>query len=341
LSLPDRAVVLAAGAGVRARPLSFVRAKAAFPLAGESLCRRIVAWLARHGVRDIVVNLHHRPESIARELGEGRDLGVRIRYSWEPTVLGSAGGPRRALPMLGCDRVVIVNGDTLTDLQLGEVADVHARSGALVTMALTKNPDPSRYGGVVLQDGWVSGFTRPGSRAVSYHFIGVQVAEAAAFDEAPDDRASESVGEVYPALIARRAQSVRGYVCASRFLEVGTLTDYLDTALGLAGEERRADDLVGARCRIDDSAQLVRAVVWDDVTIEARCRLSECIVTDGVRVPAGLRFERSALVSAAHVPDEYDARRIGDLVVAELPRPLRADPPRPGGGRRLRGTDRR
>lgn len=321
MSLPETAVVLSAGRGTRARPLSFVRAKAAFPIAGEPLGRRIVAWLARHGVHDIVINLHHRPETITRQIGDGADLGVRVRYSWERTILGSAGGPRWALPLVGPDRFLLVNGDTLTDLRIPEIVDVHSRSGALVTMALIRNPDPARYGGVTLQDGWVTGFTVPGTQAASYHFIGVQVAESTAFAEVAADRASATVGALYPALINRDSRSIRGYVCAARFLDVGTAADYLETALSLAGEERRSGDLVGARCTIDGAAKLVRTIVWDDVTIEGGCSLFECVVTDRVRIPAGLRFERCALVSAADVPGDYAAQRIGDLVVTPIGRP--------------------
>ena len=89
------ALVLTAGLGTRLRPLTQVRAKPAIPVAGEPMVRRIVRWLAG-GVTDVVLNLHHLPETLAAAVGDGSDLGVRARYSWEqPEVLGSAGGPGR------------------------------------------------------------------------------------------------------------------------------------------------------------------------------------------------------------------------------------------------------
>src|SRR5262249_3908915 len=125
------ALVLAAGLGTRLRPLTDVRAKGAIPVAGVPIVRRIVAWLARHGVTDIVLNLHHRPEPTPAVLGDGSDLGVRARYSWEqPVVLGSGGGPRQALPIVGAGTFLIVNGDTLTDLDPGALVDAHTASGA-------------------------------------------------------------------------------------------------------------------------------------------------------------------------------------------------------------------
>src|SRR5205085_1862236 len=101
---------------------------------------RIVTWLAGQGVDDVVVNLHHRPETLTACLGDGRDLGARVRYSWElPRILGSAGGPRLARPIVGADTFFIINGDTLTDVDLASITAAHEAPGALVTLALVPN----------------------------------------------------------------------------------------------------------------------------------------------------------------------------------------------------------
>ena len=136
---PLRALLLTAGLGTRLRPLSDVRAKAAVPVNGQPLVHRVMRWLAAAGVRDLVLNLHHKPSSITGAVGDGLELGVRVRYSWEQPVLGSAGGPRHALPLLTdgtSEPFLIVNGDTLTDVDVGTLVEHHRRSGALVTMAL-------------------------------------------------------------------------------------------------------------------------------------------------------------------------------------------------------------
>src|SRR5688572_16997496 len=130
------ALVLAAGLATRLRPLSRVRAKAALPVAGQPLVQRIITRLSAAGIHDLVVNLHHLPHTITTILGDGSQLGVRVRYSWEMPVLGSAGGPRRALGLLGAPRFLIVNGDTLTDVDPAAVMAEHQRTGALVTMAV-------------------------------------------------------------------------------------------------------------------------------------------------------------------------------------------------------------
>ena len=132
-----RALVLAAGLGTRLRPLTDERAKPAIAVAGEPVIRRIVRWLAEQEIADVVVNLHHLPHTIAAVLGDGSDLGARVRYSWEqPNLLGSAGGPRQALDIIGEDTFLIVNGDTLTDLRVAPLVDAHQASGALVTLKI-------------------------------------------------------------------------------------------------------------------------------------------------------------------------------------------------------------
>ena len=94
------------------------------------MIRRIIRWLASSAVTDLVLNLHYLPDSITAVVGDGSDLDVRVRYSWEqPRILGSAGGPRLARDIVGAETFFIVNGDTLTDLDLGPMADAHARVG--------------------------------------------------------------------------------------------------------------------------------------------------------------------------------------------------------------------
>ncbi len=142
-----RALLLTAGLGTRLHPLTYIRAKAAVPINGDALVRRVIRGLAATGIRDLVLNLHHRPASIAALVGDGGDLGVSVRYSWEQPVLGSAGGPRHALPLVADsddDDFLIVNGDTLTDVDVWSLLARHRESGAVVTMALIPNPRPSQ-----------------------------------------------------------------------------------------------------------------------------------------------------------------------------------------------------
>jgi mannose-1-phosphate guanylyltransferase len=291
------AMLLTAGLGTRLRPLTLVRAKPAIPLAGEPLVRRIVGRLAASGVTELVLNLHHRPETLAATLGDGSDLGAHVRYSWEyPRILGSAGGPRLAGPIIGADTFFIVNGDTLTDLDLGVLSNAHTESNALVTMALVPNPHPDQYGGVRLDDdGAVTGFAPRGPSARgTFHFIGIQAVSAEAFQSIPGGTFANSIGEVYEQLIAARPGGIRSYVSDAAFWDIGTVTDYWRTSVAFSGPN--ATQLgVGRNVHIAPGATLARSIVWDDVVIEDGSSVDECIVTDGVRVVAGSVYRHSVL----------------------------------------------
>jgi mannose-1-phosphate guanylyltransferase len=293
------ALILTAGLGTRLQPLTGVRAKPALPVAGEPMIRRIIAWLVSNGVDDLVLNLHHRPETLTARVGDGRDLGARVRYSWEvPRILGSAGGPRLARPIVGADPFLIVNGDTLTDVDLARLADAHAASGALVTLALVPNREFLRYGGVQLDAvGRVTGFVRRGRSAEgSYHYIGVQIVAARVFDGIAPGEAASSIGGVYDALIAARPDAVRAVVSDAAFYDVGTPADYWRTSHAFAAAEGRIFSSPGRGTRIDPSARVTGSILWDDVEVGAAAQLDECIATDGVTVPAGASHRRQILV---------------------------------------------
>jgi NDP-sugar pyrophosphorylase family protein len=295
-----QALVLTAGLGTRLQPLTAVRAKPAIPVAGEPMIRRIAAWLVSQGVDDLVMNLHHRPETLTAALGDGRDLGARVRYSWElPRILGSAGGPRLAMPIVGAATFLIVNGDTLTDVDAARLTDAHAASGALVTLALVPNREFLRYGGVQLDaHGAVTGFVRRGPAAEgSYHFIGVQVVESGVFNGLEPGVTASSIGGVYDALIASTPGSVRAVVSDAAFFDVGTPADYWRTSQAFAAAEGRTEPPAGRGTQIDPSARITQSILWDDVTVGAGAQLDECIVTDGARVPAGASHRRMILVA--------------------------------------------
>jgi NDP-sugar pyrophosphorylase family protein len=311
------ALILTAGLGTRLRPLSLVRAKPAVPVAGLPLVARILRQLHAAGVDDAVLNLHHLPHTITREIGDGSDLGMRVRYSWEVPVLGSAGGPRQALSLLATSTFLIANGDTLTDVDVSALISSHRRSGALVTMAVTQNVEPQKYGGVVVDpDGAVVGFSNRGSSQASCHFLGLQVTDAAVFTGLKVGTSCESVGAVYPALLDSRPGSIRAHMCRAEFLDIGTPNDYLRTSLLIARREDGAP-LRGARGHLDPSARVETSILWDDVHVGARSRLRGCIVTDGSRVPEDTSWTdmtvRPAVGELAH-----GERRIGDLAIAEI-----------------------
>jgi NDP-sugar pyrophosphorylase family protein len=300
------ALVLTAGLATRLRPLSFVRAKAALPVGDQAIVQRILRWLAGYGVTDAVLNLHHLPHTITSIVGDGAADGVRVRYSWEMPVLGSAGGPRHALPLLGTSSFLIVNGDTLTNVDVAALVDAHRKSGALVTMAVMPNTEPNKYSGLAIDSaGILTGVVPRGSSERSVHFVGVQVAEADAFASLPDNRPFESVRQLYPTLMKSRPGSIRTFSTSAEFLDIGTPLDYLNTYLHFESRTPNPES------RLEDCA------VWDDVDVHPTARLRRCIVTDGVTVPAESSWENKT-IRVAHGELMHSEQLVGELAIGPV-----------------------
>ena len=173
-------------------------------------------------------------------LGDGRDLGATIRYSWEqPAILGSAGGVRQALDIIGDDTFLLVNGDTLTDLRIAPLVEAHRASGALVTLTLVPNEKPYLYGGVLLDAKQnVTGFVARGAAAVgSYHFFSTQVASAEVFRTLESGRPAASIGGVYDRLISSRPGSIRGFVTDAHYWHIETVEECERTSAAIAALE--------------------------------------------------------------------------------------------------------
>ena len=292
------ALVLTAGLGTRLRPLTDVRAKAAIPVAGQPMIHRIIRALVAQGVDDLVLNLHHLPATLTAVVGDGSDLGARVRYSWEPMILGSGGGPRLAQAIVGARTFWIINGDTLTDVNMAALAAQHASSLARVTLALVPNREFMRYGGVRLDaDHRVVGFVRRGPPAEgSYHFIGVQLVDAGVFDVVGPGEVASSIGGVYDALIAAQPGAVGGFVSDARFFDVGTIADYWRTHEAFSATAA-ANPAVSRRAAVDPTARIARSILWDDVQVGAEATIEQCIVTDGVIVPARATYRQAVLLN--------------------------------------------
>jgi len=281
------AVVLTAGLGTRLDPITRHVAKPAVPMAGKTLIERVLEWLHREGIRDVVLNLHHRPESITSVVGDGRALGVRVRYSWEPVILGSAGGPKQALALWPglTGPCLIVNGDTLTDVPLAPLIEEHRKSGARVTMAVVPNTRPDHYNGIRVDANLqVTDFVAKGHTDRTWHFVGVQVVNPDVFGGLPAGTPAETVAGVYRDLVRTEPGSVRVWPVDAPFLDVGTPADYIDAVLRTAGTDT---SVVEGASVVHPSAVLTRCVVWDGATVGPDATLTECVVLTGAHVHAG------------------------------------------------------
>lgn len=286
------ALVLTAGLGKRLDPLTRLVAKPAVPVGDEALGERVLRWLAREGVTEAVLNLHYLPHTITGLIGDGAAYGLRVRYSWERVLLGSAGGPRHALPLMfsthaaarDSDPFLIVNGDTLTDITLAPIIDAHARTGADVTMVVIPNPAKDRYNGIVADsDGVVRAFVPKGHTTDSWHFVGIQVVNAHVFAALPDNTPAETVRGVYRDMVSAAAGRVRVFPVAATFHDVGTPADYVRMCRAFGGVDANGN------------------VVWPDARVSSGARVSHSILAGTIEVPAGFSADHAMLVPASLV----------------------------------------
>jgi mannose-1-phosphate guanylyltransferase len=291
-------LILTAGLGTRLDPLTRLVAKPAVPLGSRTLIERVLDWIRRQGIEEVVLNLHHRPATLTGVVGDGAHLGLRVRYSWEQPVLGSAGGPRHALPLLDGDPLLMVNGDTLSDVDLAPMLEAHHRSGADVTLAVVPNPAPDHYNGITRDEaGRVTGFVPRGRAAGSWHFIGVQIAARRVFEALADGIPAETIGGIYRDLLASGPGRLHGWTARTTFTDVGTPRDYLAAALAFGAEP-------AGSAQPGRLAGLRQSVVWPEARLAADVSLDECVVAGPVRLPAGFQARRAVVVPASILRDD-------------------------------------
>jgi mannose-1-phosphate guanylyltransferase len=314
-----RAVVLVGGFGTRLRPLTCDRPKQMLPIVDRPMIEHVVGHLAAYGVDDVVLSLGFRPEEFRDAYPRGRCAGATLHYAVEPTPLDTAGAIRFAALDAGIhDRFLVLNGDVLTDLDIGAFVAFHERSGAEGTIALHKVADPSRYGVVPTDnDGRVVEFVEkpePGTAPTDLINAGTYVLEPSVLDRIDQGRRVSVEREVFPAMVSDR--TLYALDGETYWIDTGTPQEYiqaqLDLTEGLRGEPLLAVD---ATAVVASGAEVRRSVVGSDVTIEAGARVEGSVVLDGARLGAGAVVEGSIVGHGAKVGE--GARVVGASVVGD------------------------
>jgi len=296
-----RAMVLSAGYGTRLWPLTEDRTKPAIPILGKPLVGYVAEYLARFGIDDIVVNLHHRPESVRKALGDGSQFGVKLQYVDEPEILGTSGALDNAKSFFLEDTFVVVNGKIITDIDLAAALDTHRKTGALATLVLLRNIKRELFTVVQTKDGLVTGFGgMPSDNDQDpLMFTGIQLMEPAIFRYVPQHVFSHSTTNVYPAAMAA-GEKIAAHIAAGRWYELSTLQRYLEISLELMKDTGNTVT-VGAACTISGEAEITDTILWDRVTINAGARVNRAVLADGVTITSGETIQNAVVVPAALV----------------------------------------
>jgi NDP-sugar pyrophosphorylase family protein len=303
-----KAMILAAGFGTRLFPLTIDRTKPAIPFLGKPLVGYVAEYVARYGFRDVVVNLHHQPESVKKALGDGRHFGVNIQYTIEaPEILGTSGALDNARHLLEDETFLIINGKIITDIDIAAAVETHRKTGALATMVLKPNTRRERFTEVITENGFIKEFgnfpepltdeqiRNPESEIPNpLMFTGIHILEPRVFEYIPRGVYSDIIPSFYiPAL--KNGEKIAAHVTDANWFELSTIPRYLDISLAMM---KNIDVSRGDNCRISPAAKISNSIIWDDVSVAEGANLNRTIIADGVRIKNGETFENAAIVRA-------------------------------------------
>ena len=321
-----QALILAGGEGTRLRPLTSTIPKPVVPLVDRPFIAYMLEWLRGHGVDDVILSCGFMAEGVQSVLGDGAQLGIRLRYLHEPRPLGTGGALKFAQELLD-ERFLMLNGDVLTDLDLTAQLRQHERSGARATLALVPVDEPSAYGLVRLADDRsVTEFVeKPGPDELDTDLInaGAYVLEREVLDSmAPAGTNISIERELFPVLVGR---GLFGFPDDGYWLDIGTPARYLQATFDIL--EGNVATEVGRRLR-EVSLRLVHESKIDGRVVAPALVGPGCAVGKHalvgsltvlgceVAVEEGAHVERSVLLDSARVGAH--ARITGSIVGPEV-----------------------
>jgi mannose-1-phosphate guanylyltransferase/mannose-1-phosphate guanylyltransferase/phosphomannomutase len=222
-------MLLAAGLGTRLRPLTYEVPKPMVPVLGRPVMEHILQLLARHGFDDVIANLHYFPEQIEGRFGDGSAWGLKLSYSLERELLGTAGGVRNVREHFGGETFLIISGDALTDIDLTALWEAHRQKGGIATLSLKRVDDPSQIGVVILgEDGRIQGFQEKPDPAEALSDVGncgIYVMEPEIFDYFPDRPFVDWAQDVFPALLEQDVPFY-GHEISEYWNDIGNIKEF-------------------------------------------------------------------------------------------------------------------
>jgi mannose-1-phosphate guanylyltransferase len=306
-----QALILAGGEGTRLRPLTSTIPKPVVPLVDRPFITYMIEWLRAHGVDDVILACGFMAADVRKVIGDGASLGVRVRYIEEPRPLGTGGALKYAQDLLA-ERFLMLNGDVLTDIDLGAQIVQHERTGARATLALVAVEDPSAYGLVRCRsDHAVHQFVEkpaPGEADTNLISAGAYVLEYDVLDEMAPAGANISIErDVFPRLVGR---GLYGFAATGYWLDIGTPERYLEGTFDILSGRVRTElsDRLERAERTLVEAQDVEATVIAPALVQADCTLApdatvgpEVVLASGVFVGERARVHRSVLLEGASI----------------------------------------
>jgi mannose-1-phosphate guanylyltransferase/phosphomannomutase len=289
-----KAVVMAGGEGTRLRPMTVSMPKPLLPIVNKPIMEHVLRLLARHGFSDTVVTVQFLASLVRNYFGDGEDLGMSLQYVTEQTPLGTAGSVKNAEPLLRDDTFLVISGDALTDFDLTDLVKFHQDKGALVTVCLTRVPDPLEFGITIVDDeNRVQRFLeKPTWGQVFSDTVntGIYVMEPEVFDHVEAGESVDWSGDVFPKLL-ELGLPVYGYIAEGYWEDVGTQESYM----------RAQADVLTGQVDVDLDAFEVSSGVWvaegADVHPDAVLR-GPLFIGDYAKVEAGAELREFTVIGS-------------------------------------------
>ena len=303
-----KAMILAAGLGTRLQPLTNVVSKPMVQMVGRPCMEHAVRLLRKHGFDDIVVNLHHMPEKIKGYFGDGSKFGVKITYSYEEELLGTAGGLKKVESFFGGEPVLIVSGDGLTDINLTEFFRHHKEQGGIATLALKEVTEPSLYGVVVQEGERIRAFQEKPAKEEAISNLantGIYLFEPEIFVHIPAQSFYDFGRQVFPELMDK-GEKMAGYKMSGYWCDVGDLAVYREAhydmltgqvQVDLPGKDIGSNIWLGKPVSVHKDAVLAGPVfLGDGCKLEKGAEIhGPAVLGKGCRVAEGAVLKRSIL----------------------------------------------
>jgi len=227
----DKAMLLAAGEGTRLRPLTLEMPKVLLPIGGQPLIEYQLSWLKHHGIQEVAINLYHRGNKVKDFLGDGSHFGVKIFYSTEEKLLGTAGGVKR-MEHLFHNTFAVVYADVLTNFNLSAMVKFHQEKQAAATLVIFEAPNPTEVGVVEMSpEGRILSFVeKPKAANLELQSLasgGVYVLEKEVLNYIPPQGFSDFAYDIFPKLL-ELSLPIYGYALKSQdyLIDIGTIEKY-------------------------------------------------------------------------------------------------------------------
>lgn len=315
-----KAMILAGGLSTRLYPLTKQVPKPLVPVAGVPNAVHLIHYLHKYGFDEIAINLHYLSDAIVETLGDGSRFGVRLEYSHEPVLLGSAGGVKKIESFFGDETFVVVGCDDLTDLPLDRLVAFHRERNAVATIGLVECEEVDQYGVVVVDDrGKVVGFQEKpakGTERSKKVNTGIYAFSPEIFRHIPAREFYDFGKQVFPELQSA-GEPFYGYdargaywsdigtpgeyrrasydVVNAKFVIPGTRANGVEATASVdATAQLQGNVWIGAGARVSEGARVVGpSVIGDRVIVERNAVIERSIIWEGSTVGEGARLRES------------------------------------------------